>query len=98
MASYALTDEAQRDLTEIRQFTLEKWGRTQSRDYLSRLRHTLQNLADMPMMGKNREDELGPGTYSFPYVSHMVYYEPSSQGIIVLAILHQSQVPAHYLL
>lgn len=96
MAAYKLTEEAQRDLREIRSYTLKNFGEQQSRDYLVRLRQALENLAEMPSMGQKRETELGPGVRSFPCVSHMIYYTSTHDGIVVMAVLHQSRIPAHH--
>ncbi|MFJ5161002.1 type II toxin-antitoxin system RelE/ParE family toxin [Pantoea sp. NPDC088449] len=97
MATFQLTDEARQDIVDIRRFTLQKWGDAQSKSYLKRLQETLRTLADMPNLGKSRALDVAEGVLSFPYVSHMVYYQPGGKGIIILAILHQSRVPATHL-
>ena len=97
MTGYQLTGEAQSDIREIRDYTIRNWGIQQSTDYLTRLRQVLTNLAEMPGIGQHRAEDLGAGVYSFPYVSHMVYYSTANTGIIVLAVLHQSRVPANHL-
>ncbi|SFU14013.1 toxin ParE1/3/4 [Kosakonia arachidis] len=97
MAAYKLTDEAQRDLREIRDYTLSNFGKQQSRDYLANMRQMLEKIAGMPTMGQKREEEPGGGIYSFPCDSHMIYYIVDRQGIVVLAVLHQSRVPVHHL-
>ncbi|WLI75885.1 type II toxin-antitoxin system RelE/ParE family toxin [Kosakonia sp. H02] len=97
MAAYTLTEEAQRDLREIRSYTLKNFGAQQSRNYLVRLRQTLEKLAEMPAMGQKREAELGAGVHSFPCVSHMIYYVSTYEGITVMAVLHQSRIPAHHM-
>ncbi|UDJ83821.1 type II toxin-antitoxin system RelE/ParE family toxin [Kosakonia oryzae] len=97
MAAYILTEEAQRDLREIRDYTFRNFGKQQSRDYLANMRQMLEKIAGMPTMGLKREEELGAGVYSFPCDSHMIYYIVARQGIAVLAVLHQSRVPVHHL-
>ncbi|SEL56159.1 toxin ParE1/3/4 [Kosakonia sacchari] len=97
MTAYKLTEEAQRDLREIRDYTIRSFGKQQSRDYLANMRQMLEKIAGMPTMGQKREEELGAGIYSFPCDSHMIYYIAARQGIAVLAVLHQSRVPAHHL-
>ncbi|WP_261831842.1 type II toxin-antitoxin system RelE/ParE family toxin [Leminorella grimontii] len=98
MGRYVLTAEAQKDLVDIRRYTREQWGNRQSVSYLSQMQRTLQNLADAPAIGKSREDEFGLNVYSFPYSSHIIYYARHSTGIVILAVLHQSQIPASHLL
>ena len=51
----------------------------------------------MPGMGHHRSDDFGEDIYSFPYVSHMIYYNTQDSGIVVLAVLHQSRVPIKHL-
>ncbi|WP_312953157.1 type II toxin-antitoxin system RelE/ParE family toxin [Superficieibacter sp.] len=95
---YRLTAEAQRDLKEILEFTEQKWGRKKSQEYFSRIREILSRLAEMPEIGQPRYPELSAGTYSFPCVSHMIYYLIEDSELVVLAVLHQRQLPAHHLL
>jgi toxin ParE1/3/4 len=95
--SYKLTGEAQRDIIEIRDYTSRNWGAKQSRDYLRKLRGVLSQLAEMPGMGHHRIDDFGEDIYSFPYVSHMIYYSTQDTNIVVLAVLHQSRVPTTHL-
>lgn len=95
--SYKLTGEAQRDIIEIRDYTSRNWGAKQSREYLRKLQVVLSQLAEMPSMGHHRSDDFGEDIYSFPYVSHMIYYNTQDSGIVVLAVLHQSRVPIKHL-
>lgn len=97
MASYRLTGEAQSDIREIRDYTLSNWGMQQSTDYLVRLRQVLTNLTEMPGIGQHRVEDPGNGVYSFPYLSHMIYYATANSEITILAVLHQSRVPAKHL-
>lgn len=62
----------------------------QPRDYLVRLRQCLTNLAEIPGIGQHRVEDLGTGVYSFPYVSHMIYYATANSEITILAVLHQA--------
>ena len=95
--SYKLTGEAQRDIIEIRDYTSRNWGAKQSMDYLRKLLGVLSQLAEMPDMGHHRIDDFGADIYSFPHVSHMIYYSAQDTNIVVLAVLHQSRVPTKYL-
>lgn len=97
MASYRLTGEAQNDIREIRDYTLSNWGMQQSRDYLVRLRQVLTNLTEMPGIGQHRVEDPGNDVYSFPYLSHMIYYATANSEITIFAVLLQSRVPAKHL-
>lgn len=96
MSNYQLTTQAQQDLVQIRRFTREHWGAKQSADYLNNLRKTLQLLSDMPLMGRNCSD-LGKSIYKFLFGSYAIYYFVVADSIIIIAIFHQSMIPANHL-
>ena len=90
---YRLTSDALSDLIEIRRFTLKQWGINQSQKYLSELRKAILALAKTPAIGKKRL-EVGQNVFSFPYVSHVIYYTlDDQQQLVVFAVLHKSMVP-----
>ncbi len=95
-SGYRLTSDAQSDLIDIRRFTLAQWGLTQSRKYISELRRTLLALSETPSIGKKRL-QVGEDIFSFPYVSHVIYYTLDSQQLVVFAVLHKSMVPLLHL-
>ncbi|MCA6219880.1 type II toxin-antitoxin system RelE/ParE family toxin [Photorhabdus antumapuensis] len=93
---YRLTPDAQRDLIEIRRFTMKQWGTAQSKKYLLELRKTIRLLADTPFLGKSKSD-IGPDILSFPYVSHVIYYVVHEQQLVVFGVLHKRMVPLNHL-
>jgi len=97
MACYKLTEDAREDLREIKGFSLKQFGALVTRDYLAGLRVTLQHLAQMPRMGSDEAQYLQPGVWSFPYMSHAIYYCIVADGITVIGIIHQSRLPRRLL-
>jgi toxin ParE1/3/4 len=97
MLRLIFTDEAKRDLLEIRQYTQQKWGALQAKSYLGELRDTFRRLQEQPLIGSDRSAELGSGLLGFPYGSHVIYYRVQSKNLLVLAILHQSMAPSLHL-
>ncbi|KYZ85058.1 type II toxin-antitoxin system RelE/ParE family toxin [Alloalcanivorax xenomutans] len=95
-APYRLTLEARKDLIQIRRFTLRQWGPKQSRKYLSDLRQTLRLLCETPSLGKPRP-ELGAGVFSFPHVSHVIYYIVYRSRLVIFGVLHKRMVPLNHL-
>lgn len=95
MAKFILTDEAIAHINNIRDYTRNKWGKQHVKQYLGSLRSVLNKLAENPLMGTLRFKE--DGIYSFPYVSHTIYYAVQKEQIIILAILHQSMTPEIHL-
>lgn len=98
MGQYFFTKHSQQDLVQLRCFTQETWGETQSVVYLQNIRDTLQLLASMPSMGKNCFDDLGENIFRFPSGAYMIYYlTQTAEQIVVIAIFHQSMVPTKHL-
>ena len=96
MPNYRLTPDAQSDLIEIRQFTVEKWGAVQSQKYLLELRKTLCLLCETPSLGKSRPD-VDPDVLSFPHASHVIYYMVHKKQLVVFGVLHKRMVPVNHL-
>jgi len=93
---YRLTPDARTDLIEIRRFTVQRWGKAQSRKYLSELRATIQLLVHSPSLGKSRP-EVGENVSSFPHASHVIYYLLHGGELVVFGVLHKRMVPLHHL-
>lgn len=91
------TDEARRDLINIRNYTQDKWGTLKAKTYITELRQTLARLQAQPFIGMDKSADLGAGVHAFPYVSHMIYYRVNQNDLLVLALLHQSMVPELHL-
>ena len=96
MPNYRLTPDAQSDLIEIRQFTVQQWGAAQSRKYLLGLRKTICLLSETPSLGKSRPD-VDPDVLSFPHASHVIYYVVHKKQLIVFGVLHKRMVPLNHL-
>lgn len=96
MISFRLTPDAKSDLIEIRRYTLQQWGATQSEKYLSELRHRIRLLAENPYLGMSRP-EVSKDVLSFPHASHIIYYLVSKDQLIVFGVLHKRMVPTHHL-
>lgn len=90
MNTYVLTLEADADLQDIYDFGVYKFGETQAIQYLIQLEKTIKKLAENPTIGKERYEFNAP-TLSFPYVSHVIFYRITNNGIIIGRILHGSQ-------
>lgn len=89
MANYKLTDDAREDLRELKAFSLRQFGTLTTREYLA----TMQHLANMPGMGTNEVESLGLDIWSFPYMSHTIYYQRAADGISIIGVVHQSRLP-----
>ena len=83
MAHYKFTENAERDLESIIDYTKEQWGILQAHTYLDELEAQGQLLADNPEMGIKRKN-ISDGLLSFPYESHILYYFKQAHGITII--------------
>ena len=97
MLKWRLSEEAQRDLGEIRSFTKREWGMAQSNRYIKAIREKIDLLAQNPRLGADRSADLGEGVRSVFVGSHTVYYDFDIITLTVRAILHQAMTPRLHL-
>ncbi|MBU2708428.1 type II toxin-antitoxin system RelE/ParE family toxin [Zooshikella marina] len=96
MSSFKFTAKAEVDLESIVDYTREQWGQQQVHQYLDGFMELCGALADRPSLGLRR-DSLSSGLRSFPYESHILYYQPQSHGITVVRVLHKRRDPVKHL-
>lgn len=90
MDSYILSSNADKDLDNITDYTLEAWGENQTRDYVTKLLLCFQSLADKPNLGRSAA-EYALFLKRYYYKAHTVFYEPTEKGIFIVRILGQRQ-------
>jgi toxin ParE1/3/4 len=90
MASYLLSESAQRDIISIRNYTMDTWGKTQTGKYLTQLEQRLEWLANNSALGTQR-NEVKEGYLSFPEGRHIIFYRVAACGIEVMGVVHQSE-------
>lgn len=96
MRRFALSQAAQSDLNGIVDYSVEHWGSKRTRFYVDALEGRLKELAQKPQMGVKR-NELADGLLSFPFEGHVIFYQRTNFGIVVVRILHKRQdAPAHF--
>ncbi|MFN7055052.1 type II toxin-antitoxin system RelE/ParE family toxin [Hyphomonas sp.] len=96
MVTLRITEDAQRDLAEIRAFTRRKFGARQTSRYMDSLKEGFKTLRRHPEIGFPI-DHLKPGYRCFRVQHHAVFYMLAGDVIAVVAILHESQLPARHL-
>lgn len=97
LSGYSLTSDAKAGLLEIRRFTLQEWGVSQTEKCFSGLRKTLRLLVEFPAQGRHRP-EVSEGVLSIPYASHIIYYMAHQQQLVDFAALHKRMAPVNHLL
>lgn len=87
-----LSPDAQSDMSEIWDYTAERWGADQAVNYTLRLRDTLVDLAAGRKPSRSAED-IAPGYRTCLVGSHIAYFRIDGNHLIVVRILHQSMDP-----
>jgi toxin ParE1/3/4 len=77
------------DIADIWDFIAED-SIIQADAWVERLYGKLQLLATQPLMGRARE-ELSPGLRSQPFERYVIFYEPLTDGIDVVRIIHSAR-------
>ena len=87
MSRYVLSPRAQDDLSDIWDYTAERWGAEQADEYLRILQHAIEMVADDPRKGRSC-DEVRAGYRKYSAGSHMLIYRKIEIGIDVVRVLH----------
>ena len=90
-----LTDEARADLSSIRAYTAREFGAQQATRYMMRLRGGFKTLRQHPEIGY-RIDHLKPDHRCFQIGYHRIFYTMKDDIIVVVAVLHDSQLPKRH--
>ena len=90
------TEEADRDLIDIYLYGIENFGFQQAESYSENLSRKLETVAENPSFGSDYSF-IRSGLRRYESVSHAIYYQPDSAGILVLRILHSRMDPARHL-
>lgn len=88
MAEYRLTPRAQRDLDEVFDYTVARWGLPQAVRYTDLIEAACADLAEAPQQAPAC-DNIRPGYRRRRVEQHVIYFRPTDYGIAVVRILHQ---------
>ena len=89
VAKYRLSERAYADIIGIGSYTMERFGIEQARRYRDQLERAFQVLADHPARGRTADD-VAPGLRRWNYHSHVVFFRPEAQGVVIVRVLHQA--------
>jgi len=87
MAVFYLTRRAHLDLVDIEEFSIEKWGGSQTELYMAELYEAFGHIAENPGVGRIRLERSFP-FYMAPAGRHFAVYKVIEKGIIIATILH----------
>ncbi len=96
MTEVLLRPEAEADLEDIADFTIERWGRAQAQTYLAALRTDIASLAEFSERFPIHEPS-GLGLRRMASGHHLVFYLVGKGVVEVVRILHERRDPAREL-
>lgn len=88
-----LSRRARADLDDIRDYTLQTWGRDQWLRYYRGLVAAMERATENPMTGQDRS-LLGDGLRSLRFERHLIFYAPVSAAgdeVVILRLVHQAR-------
>lgn len=87
---------ARRDLIEIAEFTLDKWGEAQCERYLAQLDTRMRSLVRRPTQGRPC-DEIRQGYWRCVEGRHVIFFTFTAQTLDVIRVLHVQMLPERHL-
>ncbi|HEU4410579.1 MAG TPA: type II toxin-antitoxin system RelE/ParE family toxin [Polyangiaceae bacterium] len=98
MARVVYSPRAKRDITEVLEYTRERWGKEQAREYGELIRAALRAVAATPRRGKPRP-ALGPGLFAYHIgqpgrpARHVLFYRvgaDATDAVEIVRLLHDA--------
>jgi plasmid stabilization system protein ParE len=86
MANYQLTEPAQADISELRRY-IARDNRDAALRVVREIFDTLQNIAEHPEIGHQREDLTSKPVKFFSVRHYMIVYDPKSKPLRVYRVL-----------
>jgi len=90
VALYRLSARAKSDLLEIAHSTQREWGEAQAKTYVGGLEKFCELLAGFPGIGRAC-DEIASQLKRMEHESHVIFFFPAEDGILVSRIFHKSR-------
>ncbi|MFV0564344.1 MAG: type II toxin-antitoxin system RelE/ParE family toxin [Flavobacteriaceae bacterium] len=85
--NYQLSNKADKDLSDIANYTIETFGLKQAHIYKNGLIETFLFLASNPKRGRDFFLNNGFSVKRFKYKSHVIFFQKTIKGILILRIL-----------
>jgi len=84
---YRLSKEAANDIDNILTHSITHFGLEQAEAYYQSLKNCLALLGENPEMGSSADD-LRKNYRCFQHESHIIFYIPSEQEVLIVRLLH----------
>ncbi len=92
-----ISQRAHQDIRDLYEFGVEKFREEQALRYIKELKSYFQLLSRNPLIGRER-NEVQKGLFSFPCVSHTIFYRIFVNHIRIVRVLHGSRDVLKFLL
>lgn len=96
MAEYRLSPKAQRDLDDIFDYTVERWGLRQAIRYTDLIEAACTRLAETPLASQDCA-MIRPGYRRKNVEQHAIYFRQTGYGIAIIRILYQKMDAGRHL-
>jgi toxin ParE1/3/4 len=88
MTRYVLSPRAQRDIEDIWNYTVQRWGADQAERYVGDIARAIEIVSADRRRGRAC-DEIRAGYFKCQVGSHVVFYRRVKSTVAVVRILHQ---------
>lgn len=95
MRALLVTPAARDDLSEIWDYTEERWDGAQAETYVLELHAAAERVAEDPSRGRPA-DEVRLGYRRYGIGSHLLFYVVRDDAVIIVRILHQRKDPTRH--
>ena len=92
MAGYRLSARARRDIDELYEYSIDRFGLAVAQAYFNGLHDVFELLGANPMMGRS-VDHLRAGLRCFVHQRHSIYYRVDDRGPAIQRVLHVARDP-----
>lgn len=89
MGRYRLRPKAEKDLEDIWNYTVKRWGIEQAVKYIDELDEAFGILAGSPHICRERP-EFDPPVHIHHHKKHLVIYMMEDSSIFILRVLHEN--------
>ncbi len=95
--AYILSPQAQDSLRSIHAYTLNNYGKKQTKLYVTLLRNAMRSAAKNPRSEGTERDDIKQGYYFVRAGKHHIYYRIRDTHIDIIDILHLRMEPTLHL-
>ena len=90
MAIFKLSKASETDLEDIFEYGIFRFGLEQAKKYIFEMEQHFKILSENVNLGRDAS-ALAVGLKRFSYATHVIFYVPVPDGMLVVRILHQSR-------